>query len=91
MDMTYLNGKEILPQELLQQVQDYCAGGLVYIPQREGTRQVWGDGTGIRKELDRRNQVIREKKKNGKTLHELEEEYHLSVNSLRKILYGGKG
>ena len=66
--MTYLNGKDILPEELFIQVQEYCAGELIYIPKKDGTRQSWGNSTGIRKELDERNQMIREKKKNGCSL-----------------------
>lgn len=53
--MTYLNGKDILPEELFIQVQEYCAGELIYIPKKDGTRQSWGNSTGIRKELDERN------------------------------------
>ena len=68
--MTYLNGKDILPEELFMQVQEYCAGELIYIPKKDGTRQNWGNSTGIRKELK-----------------ELTEEFHLSVYSLKKILY----
>lgn len=85
--MTYLNGKDILPEELFIQVQEYCAGKLIYIPKKDGTRQSWGNSTGIRKELDERNQMIREKKKNGCSLKELTEEFHLSIYSLKKILY----
>lgn len=85
--MTYLNGKDILPEELFIQVQEYCAGELIYIPKKDGTRQSWGNSTGIRKELDERNQIIREKKKNGCSLKELTGEFHLSIYSLKKILY----
>ena len=72
--MTYLNGKDILPEELFMQVQEYCAGELIYIPKKDGTRQNWGNSTGIRKELDERNRMIREKKKNGCSLKEEEME-----------------
>ena len=65
----------------------YSAGELIYIPKKDGTRQSWGNSTGIRKELDERNQMIREKKKNGCSLKELTEEFHLSIYSLKKILY----
>lgn len=85
--MTYLNGKEVLPAELLAQIQQYCSGGLIYIPQEEGTRRAWGNGTGIRQELDERNCMIREKRRNGSSLMDLAEEFHLSTNSLKKILY----
>ncbi|NCB93573.1 MAG: hypothetical protein EOM40_13610 [Clostridia bacterium] len=88
--MTYLNGKEILPEELLRQVQRYCAGGLLYIPKEEGTRQVWGARTGIKEDLHIRNNMIREKKKNGSSIKNLAEEYHLSIDSLKKILYGSE-
>ena len=39
------------------QVQEYCAGELIYIPKKDGTRQNWGNSTGIRKELDERNRI----------------------------------
>ena len=85
--MTYLNGKNVLPKELFQQVQHYCSGQLLYIPAPSGHRKGWGEETGIRRELAARNQIIREKKRRGSTLEELAEEFHLSVSSLKKIIY----
>ena len=85
--MTYLNGKNVLPKELFQQVQCYCSGQLLYIPAPSGHRKSWGEETGIRRELAARNQIIREKKRRGSTLEELAEEFHLSVSSLKKIIY----
>ena len=85
--MTYLNGKNVLPKELFQQVQRYCSGQLLYIPAPSGHRKSWGEETGIRRELAARNQIIREKKRRGSTLEELAEEFHLSVSSLKEIIY----
>ena len=69
--MTYLNGKDILPEELFIQVQEYCAGELIYIPKKDGTRQSWGNSTGIRKVLEERNHIISDNNKNGCSLKDL--------------------
>lgn len=39
--MAYINGKEVLPEELLKEVQKYFRGGIMYIPDTEKTRKLW--------------------------------------------------
>lgn len=85
--MAYFNGKDILPEELFLQVQNYCEGNVIYIPRKAGARRRWGYNTGICRELDKRNRLIREKKQQGCSMKELAKEFHLSVDSLKKILY----
>lgn len=85
--MAYINGKEVLPIELLQEVQKYFKGGVIYIPDVESGRKQWGTKTNTRSLLKERNIEIKAKKKNGSSINELMEEYHLSYDSIKKIVY----
>lgn len=87
--MKYENAKDVLPIELLQQLQKYAAGKLLYVPIGDESKS-WGELSGYRQKLIKRNQMIYNKFILGKTISELAEEYFLSVDSIKKILYGKK-
>lgn len=40
--MKYVNADLVLPQQLLQEVQKYMQGGMLYIPKPQGQRKRWG-------------------------------------------------
>ncbi|HYE82226.1 MAG TPA: CD3324 family protein [Clostridia bacterium] len=84
--MDYKNGKEILPSELLEQLQEYVQGNLVYIPKKEENRTGWGEGNGARTAIRHRNYEICEAHKNGVKIAELAAIFCLSEDSIRKIL-----
>lgn len=86
--MKYDNGKDLFPEKLLRQVQKYAAGKLVYIPSPE--KKDWGESSGYRKFLLKRNYDIRLKFRNGVTIHQLSDEYALSYETIRKIVYSKK-
>lgn len=85
--MKYENANNILPADLVNQIQKYAAGKLLYIPKKEEP-VAWGSLSGARQKLLKRNQRIYNEYKNGKGVGELSEEYFLSVDSIRKIVYG---
>jgi Mor family transcriptional regulator len=85
--MSYINGKEILPDHVLEEIQKYFGGGLIYIPLPKESRCKWGSRTTIRKELQIRNEEIRRKKAEGSSIQELMEEYHLSYDTIKRIIY----
>ena len=85
--MKYENANNILPPDLVNQIQKYAAGKLLYIPQKEEP-MAWGSLSGARQKLLKRNQRIYNEYKRGKGVGELSEEYFLSVDSIRKIVYG---
>lgn len=85
--MSYVNGKEVLPEDILSEIHKYFDGGLLYIPTPENERCKWGSKTKIKSELHKRNQEIRQKKHNGLSIQELMEEYHLSYDTIKRILY----
>lgn len=85
--MKYENAKEILPEVLLKEVQKYASGKLLYIPVENETKS-WGEVSGYRQKLLKRNVMICNQYKSGVTLSELAEEYFLSLDSIKKIVYG---
>ncbi len=88
--MAYKNAKDYLPKELLSEVQKYIQGVLVYIPTDDTAKKGWGNLSGTRKELDKRNALIRKDYKQGLSVDEIADKYYLSVDSIRKIVYGKK-
>jgi Mor family transcriptional regulator len=84
--VSYKNGKDFLPASLLRQLQDYISGEIIYIPKKEQKRAGWGENNGTRVLIERRNIEIYRLYKNGSTLLELIQMYHLSEDSIRKII-----
>jgi Mor family transcriptional regulator len=84
--MSYKNGKEVLPRKLLIELQKYVQGELVYIPKPGECRAGWGENNGTRIQLMSRNIEIYNLYRNGISVKELIETYHLSEDSIRKII-----
>ena len=87
--MKYENAKDILPQSLLEEVQKYAEGKAIYIPKRTQTKG-WGEASGCRKKLNKRNATICARYSAGKSVNELAEEFFLSPETIKKIVYGKK-
>lgn len=85
--MKYINGKEILPDYLITELQKYIQGGYIYIPTDENNKANWGESTGYRIELKKRNSKIVNEYKQGMSISLLAEKYSLSVHAIRKIIY----
>ncbi|MDD3165372.1 MAG: CD3324 family protein [Oscillospiraceae bacterium] len=84
--MRYRNASEILPDRLLKELQQYAPGELLYIPAEKQRRQ-WGASSGAKVFYEQRNQTIRNRFFSGEPLESLAEEYHLSTDTIRKIVY----
>lgn len=84
--MRYQKAEDVLPAELLAQIQNHVDGVYLYIPRRADHRQSWGNGTRYREELRQRNESIRLLHREGLGAEELAERFHLSVKSIRRIL-----
>ena len=85
--MKYRNASEILPDDLLKELQKYAPGEILYIPS-SGARKKWGAETGARLYYEQRNEEIRHKYFHLKVpIDSLCEEYSLSDETVRKIIY----
>lgn len=87
--MKYEDGKDIFPPALLRQIQKYVSGKCVYIPS-SGKKRRWGETSGYKQYLSDRNRAIREKFRAGVSVDTLAEEYHLSLDTIKKIVYSKK-
>lgn len=84
--MPYVKADELLPPELLREVQKYVQGSLLYIPRHADSKLGWGARSGARELFDRRNEAIREARARGARIDDHAEEYHISVDGIRKVL-----
>ena len=64
----YKNARDILPPELISQIQKYAAGKLLYIPKEEDSTP-WGTLSGAKLALKKRNQRIYNEYKEGKGIN----------------------
>lgn len=87
--MNYENGGEIFPEHLLYQIQKYISGKLVYIPIKE-EKKAWGEVSGYKRYLLERNQKIREQFAAGADISSLSDEFFLSCETIKKIVYSKK-
>ena len=85
--MKYINAAEILPEELLKEIQTYINGCVLYIP-KTSVKKGWGSVSGSRKFYQKRNQEIQFLFENGYSIEALSERYGLAHSTLKKIIYG---
>lgn len=85
--MKYENANDVFPADLVAQLQKYAAGKLVYFPIKNEAKS-WGENSGYRKKLLKRNLEICNKYISGATISELADDYFLSIDSIKKIIYG---
>lgn len=82
----YVNGRHVLPPKLLEQVQEYVQGKQLYIPKHDDTRTAWGEKSGTKAELRRRNRQILATYEKGARIEQLAAEHFLSEDSIRRII-----
>ena len=84
--MKYRKANEVLPDDLLKEVQKYVDGEALYFPKKK-ERKKWGESTGAKNYYKQRNREIREKFIGETTVESLADQYGLSIESIRKIVY----
>ena len=84
--MRYQRANEILPEELVELIQNYIDGEYVYIPRKQENKRNWGEGTGSREERKRRDRSIYKDYQSGFCVKILAERYYLSEKSIQRIV-----
>ncbi|QHW34029.1 hypothetical protein GZH47_26700 [Paenibacillus rhizovicinus] len=85
--MKYTKAEHIFPEELLQIIQQYVQGELVYIPRPKEVHRKWGENTDSKSRVAARNAEIKASYRNGAGMSELSARYFLSYESIKKIVY----
>ena len=88
--MKYVNGVDVLPENLLNEIREYVEGVYIYIPKSNLKKNKWGENTNYRREMELRNLHIYDKYLEGADGAALAEGYHLSIKSNRRILLSQK-
>ncbi|NFO11078.1 hypothetical protein FDB29_08175 [Clostridium botulinum] len=76
--MKYAKAQDVLPEEIVEVIQEYVDGKYLYVPRKNENHKVWGEKSGIKSSLKLRNNEIYKKYLNGTTINKLTQEYHLS-------------
>ena len=84
--MSYQKAMDVLPLEIIIEIQKYIDGGMLYIPKKAGDKFDWGNQTETKKELRQRNQKIYRDFLDGISYQELAQRYFLSVKSIQRII-----
>jgi len=85
--MRYVNATALLPEDLIERLQNFAQGEYIYIPAKKDQHKKWGELSGYRKELDNRNRKILQAHNLGLSIDELADKFFLSVHAIRKIIY----
>ena len=85
--MKYINAAEILPEQLLKELQRYADGDVLYIP-KASTKKEWGASSGSRTFYQKRNIEIQRLFKEGHSVDALAKQYGLAYSTIKKIIYG---
>ena len=84
--MSYIKADEVLPQNIIEIIQQYIDGENIYIPKKKDKRIGWGEKSGINEELKSRNSLIYNDYLCGEKISVLAERYYLSDKSIQRII-----
>ncbi|WP_027446227.1 CD3324 family protein [Pontibacillus marinus] len=88
--MSYIKAKSVLPDELIKELQKYVQGQTIYIPKEKNNYEEWGKSSGGRNRIDQRNADIQNGFNRGMTITQLADDYFLSPDTIKKIVYSRK-
>ncbi|ACA55259.1 conserved hypothetical protein [Clostridium botulinum A3 str. Loch Maree] len=88
--MKYEKAQNILPDGIIEMIQNYIDGGYIYIPKKNENKKSWGENTETKRYLKVRNKEIFNKYSSGASVKILAEEYFLTEGSIRRIIRNQK-
>lgn len=84
--MGYVNALKVLPKELVEQIQKYVEGQVIYIPKPKNKWRKWGENTDTKEYIEQRNTELYLAYKDGATIQELSKRYFLDPKSVQRII-----
>ena len=84
--MKYQKAQNILPKKIVDLIQEYMDGGYIYIPTKCDNKKAWGEVSGAKGELKKRNRAIYELYSKGTSLKDLTAQFYLTERSIRRII-----
>ena len=84
--MKYEKAQNILPQYIVNLIQEYIDGGYLYIPRKNENKKSWGEISGTKSNLRKRNKKIFIDYEKGMKIKDIAKKYYLSESSIRQII-----
>lgn len=84
--MKYIKAQSVLPEKVIQLIQEYVDGEFIYIPRKDGKQKAWGENSGTKESLKERNRQIYSEYKAGASVSALSKRHYLSEQSIRRII-----
>ena len=84
--MGYIKAQNVLPEEVIKLIQEYIDGECLYIPRKDGNEKSWGEKTGTRNGLKKRNTEMFCKYVSGISIAKLAMQYYLTEKSISRII-----
>jgi len=84
--LRYINAADILPKHLLEELQMYVDGEILYIP-KASSKEEWGAVNGSRIFCQERNKEIKRLFQLGLSIDALADQYGLAYSTIKKIVY----
>ena len=84
--MRYIKAEEVLPHDLLINIQTYVDGATLYIPKKDPEKSTWGSRNGTKDYYAKRNAAICAEYQRGIGTACLAEKYCLSEKSIQRII-----
>lgn len=88
--MRYEKAQDILPDGIIEIIQNYIEGGYIYIPKKNENKKSWGENTETKMYLNLRDKEIFNKYSQGVSVKILAQEYFLTEGSIRRIIRNQK-
>ena len=85
--MGYVKAEDVLPENLIQEIQKYVSGQMIYIPRSNEKTLSWGEKNGTREKMAERNQTIVSRYYSGETVAALSKVYYLSEKRIQGIIH----
>ena len=84
--MSYIKAESVLPQNIIEIIQQYIDGENIYIPKKSAGRAGWGEKSGAKKELKQRDVLIYRDYLDGEKVSVIAERNILSEKSIWRII-----
>ena len=84
--MSYPKIYEVLPKDIILQIQDYIEGEVIYIPKRSENKKSWGDCTDTKEILSLRNKKIYYDYCDGISVQQLAQKYFWLKKAFNELL-----
>jgi len=88
--MRYARAQDVLPAQLLSQLQEYIDGAYLYVPRKEENRLSWGQRTNSKRETAERNREICRRAMAGEDTESLAREFFLTQKTIKRIIFEGR-